>query len=47
MKQYDTLRIDIRFIPTNDICTSSPISETGIDFSDLIEQGEQNKDFGS
>ena len=35
MKQYDALRINIMFIQTNDICTSSPIWETGINFSDF------------
>ena len=45
MKQYDALRINITFIQNNDICTSSPISETGINFSDLKGATEDVGDF--
>ena len=45
MKQYITLWIDVKYIQPNDICTGSPISETGIDFSDLFWKDENESNF--
>lgn len=37
-KHYTTPQLGISFDEADDICTGSPISETGINFSDLFNE---------
>lgn len=44
-KRYNTPQLDVWFNEAVDICTGSPISETGINFLDLFEESEEPTNF--
>ncbi len=44
-KRYNTPQLELRSYTAADICTGSPISETGIDFSDLFNESEDPTNF--
>ena len=44
-KRYYTPRLAIWVNKADDICTGSPISETGIKFSDLFDESEEPTNF--
>ncbi len=44
-KRYYTPQLELRSYTAADICTGSPMSETGIDFSELQDDTEEFGDF--
>lgn len=44
-KGYNTPQLELRSYTAADICTGSPISETGINFLDLFEESEEPTNF--